>query len=332
MASRYAAGAGRRSLASPRLRLPSRRRVVAGALIAAALVAGYMLWLRHSSLVAVDEVEVSGVSYAEEEVTAALTAAGKDMTTLAADPQELERAVAGYPTVAAISVSTDFPRRLEVTVTERVPVATVGGGEGVAVAGDGTVLSGVDAGESKLPPIEAKEAPSSGRLEGNALAQAGVLGAAPEPLRAMIRAAEVTGDYGIVVELRGGIELRFGDDRDAAVKWSAAAAILADPKLESLSYIDLRLPGRPAVGGAPPVEPDDDEALGSPPTGLPDEPAEVQPSPVDPAGTPAPAEPAAPAPSEPATLPDPASAPPPAGEAAVAQQPATGVAGGAAAP
>ncbi len=84
------------------------------------------------------------------------------------------------------------------------------------------------------------------------LAQAEVLGAAPDPLRPAIEGIGVEGDHGVEVALAAGVELRFGDSRNAEAKWAAAAAILADPKLDQVSFIDLRIPGRPAVGGAPP--------------------------------------------------------------------------------
>ncbi len=51
--------------------------------------------------------------------------------------------------------------------------------------------------------------------------------------------------------MRGGIELRFGTRDRVDQKWTAVAAILADRHLTSLSYIDVRVPDRPAVGGAP---------------------------------------------------------------------------------
>ena len=50
--------------------------------------------------------------------------------------------------------------------------------------------------------------------------------------------------------MRGGIELRFGTRDRASQKWAAVTAILADQRLTSLSYIDVRVPNRPAVGGA----------------------------------------------------------------------------------
>jgi hypothetical protein len=53
-----------------------------------------------------------------------------------------------------------------------------------------------------------------------------------------------------VVTLRGGIPVYFGTSAEASEKWAAAAAVLADPKLDSLTYLDVRVPRRPAAGGA----------------------------------------------------------------------------------
>ena len=52
--------------------------------------------------------------------------------------------------------------------------------------------------------------------------------------------------------LRGGIPVRFGNGREATQKWAAAAAVLADPKLDGLTYVDVRVPERAAAGGASP--------------------------------------------------------------------------------
>jgi hypothetical protein len=52
------------------------------------------------------------------------------------------------------------------------------------------------------------------------------------------------------VELTTGIELHFGDASQAARKWRAAAAVLADPSVTALDYVDLQAPSRPSWGGA----------------------------------------------------------------------------------
>ena len=320
---RLARGLPRRAVAVPRALRP--RRLIIAAILIVALAATYHFWFRNSSLVAVEEVKVSGLSYSEVEVSAALAQAGEGMTTLNVDMGELERAVDGFPTVAGLAVESDFPHKLVITVTEREPVATVGADGGIAVAGDGTLLSGIATGNLELPAIEIENAPTSGRLDGAALEQAEVFGAAPKPLRPAIRGSRMHGEFGIVVELVEGIELRFGDPEEAAAKWAAAAAILADPKLDQLSYIDLRVPGRPAVGGAPlPESTADDAAAAAAEAGAP---VAAETAPAAPEGTPV-----APDPTAPATATPPAQGPVAPAPAAPGAAPATGVAGGAPAP
>ena len=73
------------------------------------------------------------------------------------------------------------------------------------------------------------------------LEQARVLGAAPAALRPYL-ASSYYGESGVDVELTSGIELRFGEPRRAARKWKAAAAVLADPSITALDYVDLHAP------------------------------------------------------------------------------------------
>ena len=53
--------------------------------------------------------------------------------------------------------------------------------------------------------------------------------------------------------LRGGIPVRFGSGSGAAEKWAAAAAVLADPKLDGAHLRRRARPRAPAVGGASPA-------------------------------------------------------------------------------
>jgi Cell division protein FtsQ/DivIB, C-terminal len=124
------------------------------------------------------------------------------------------------------------------------------GSEAVAVGPEGRVLAWLPVPEgARLPRLPLAEPPPGGHLAGPALEQARVLGAAPASLRPYL-AGSSYGESGVDVELRSGIELRFGDASRAAQKWRAAAAVLADPSLTALDYVDLHAPGRPAVGGS----------------------------------------------------------------------------------
>jgi cell division protein FtsQ len=137
--------------------------------------------------------------------------------------------------------------------------ATIGtGSDAVAVGPDGEILAWLSLAEdAQLPYLPLSEPPAGGQLAGPVLQQARVLGAAPITLRPYIERSYL-GESGIDVMLRSGIELRFGDVSQAGVKWKAAAAVLADPAITALDYVDLHAPRRPAVGGSghalPPLE------------------------------------------------------------------------------
>ena len=141
------------------------------------------------------------------------------------------------------------------TSLEREPVltATVATNP-VPVAADGSVLPGIKA-PGQHPGAPGGLAAGLGSLSGTALAEALMIGAAPAELRPLIDKTTVTRDYGVVVTLRGGIQLRFGTGGNREGKWAAAAAVLADPALTSLTYVDVRVPQHPAVGGTPDPSP-----------------------------------------------------------------------------
>jgi hypothetical protein len=136
--------------------------------------------------------------------------------------------------------------------------ATIGSGEeAVAIGPDGQILAWLTLPEEvQLPRLPLTTAPAKPRLGGPLLEQARVLGAAPAALRPYLESSYY-GESGVDVELRSGIELRFGDAARAAEKWQAAAAVLADPSITALDYVNLHAPRHPAVGGSghalPPV-------------------------------------------------------------------------------
>jgi hypothetical protein len=82
------------------------------------------------------------------------------------------------------------------------------------------------------------------------LAALTVIGAAPAALRKdLVRA--FTGPMGLTLALRHGIRAYFGDASRPNAKWLSLARVLADPSSAGASYVDVRLPERPAAGFAP---------------------------------------------------------------------------------
>ncbi len=281
---------------SPRMQ----RRLGLILLVVALLGATYMLWLRDSGLVAVEEVQVTGLTGRDaDRVRTALDGAARGMTTLHVDHDALEAAAAPFPVVQAIEVEADFPSGLHITVIEHRPVALLVSGEKrIPVAGDGSVLAGLPT-EGSLPEIHTGVPIPPAQLEpGATLDAALVAGGAPASLVSRLDEVEREDERGLVVTVEDGPELIFGSTDRLTAKWAAAIRVLADPDAAGAEYLDLRLPERPAAGGlavetVAPVAP-----AGETP---------VEPLPVVPETDPA--VPVEPAPVVPETVPDTEAAP-----------------------
>ena len=303
--------------------LPPRLKRGAVVALAAAvlLTALYHLWFRDSSFARVEKVTIFGLSTSDApRIRNALEAAARDQSTLNVSVADLEQAVASYPIVHSLSVTPDFPHGLTIDVVEHRPVlALVAGSRRIAVNAAGTLLPGVAA-TSGLPVIRLKGAPPQRELtDPHTLQLVRVLGAAPDALRRRLLDARERRGKGIVVRVRQGPDLIFGSAERAGAKWAAAARVLADPKAAGASYVDVRLPERPAAGGLPVETIAPVAAAGTEPAAPAGTPGTTAPgaaaTPATPAapaaGTttaPAPAQPPAAAPG--ATAPPPAAAPP----------------------
>jgi cell division protein FtsQ len=238
--------------------LARRRRLRLGllaALLVAPALAGAWMWLRDSSLVSVERVHISGVHGPEAaEIEAALSRAARHMSTLDVHTGALTAAVAPYRVVRELRASPSFPHGLRIRVVEQLPVAalTDAGGR-TAVAADGGVL-GPALLSSSLPVLKqelsgsAVIGPVGRRVQGaSLLASLTLLGAAPAPLaRAVTRV--FTGPQGVTAAMRNGLLVYFGDATRPHAKWLSLARVLADPSSAGASYVDVRVPERPAAG------------------------------------------------------------------------------------
>ena len=130
------------------------------------------------------------------------------------------------------------------------PVAQIGEGKTAIVVGDDGKLLGAASGKPQhhLVVLKLKQAPKGDRVGGHVLEEVHIVAAAPKPLRRYL-ARSGYGETGVDVETTSGIEIRFGDEREATRKWKAAATVLADPSVSLLSYVDVSAPTRPVTGG-----------------------------------------------------------------------------------
>jgi cell division protein FtsQ len=232
-----------------RRRLGVRARVAIGLVVTVALLGGGWIWLRDSSLVAVRRVSIAGVYGPDAgQIRSALRLAALNMTTLDVRSAQLRTAVAPYPVVKNLHVSTQFPHGMRIQVVEQLPLgALVAGGESIAASGDGTLLRDVPT--ASLPAIPVSSLPGGSTVtDGAALNALALLAATPTRLTARIAQVSTNAAHGLVVELRSGPSIYFGDRTNLDAKWAAATAVLADPSSAGASYIDVTDPSRPAAG------------------------------------------------------------------------------------
>jgi cell division protein FtsQ len=221
-----------------------------GVAAAGLLLGGGWLWFRDSSLVAVQQVTVTGQTGPDAgAIRAALASAARGMTTLDVQTGQLYGAVLAFPVVKRLEVSTQFPHGMRIHVVEELPVAVVTeGGRTVGVAADGVLLHDL-ARLPSLPRIELAVPPGGPRLtEPAGVSALAAAKAAPRALLARISLISTSPQHGLVAQLRDGPEVYLGDTHHLAAKWKALLAVLADAGSAGAAYIDVTDPGRPAAG------------------------------------------------------------------------------------
>lgn len=223
-----------RQLSRPRITV---KRAAALGSVALALFIGW-LWLRSSSLVAVRQVSVSGLSGADAaKLRATLVGEAEHMTTLNASVGRLQSAVSGFPYIAGISIATHFPHGLSISVREQNPVA---------VSSAGGVTQVLDAAGQPLSGTRSAGLPKVASTQSHAALA--VLGSAPYQLLSHITNAVNSSRHGVIVQLRNGPQLFFGQAAELAAKWRAAVAALASKDTNGAAYIDVSDPDQPAAG------------------------------------------------------------------------------------
>ena len=230
----------------PAVRSP--RVLVIAAAVVALLALGW-IWLRDSPFVAVDDVTVTGVSGPNaQRIRTVLEDAARDMTTLHVSKGDLDSAIAAYPQVKGLRVTTHFPHGMDIAVTEHNPVAViVANGKRVPVAGDGRFLRSVAPGD--LATVQMSAVPGGDKLtDPRAVSAVEMLAAAPSALRARVQNVW-TGGHGLSARLSNGPLLYFGTTERLDAKWAAITRVLEDPEAAGALYLDVRIPERTAAGG-----------------------------------------------------------------------------------
>jgi cell division protein FtsQ len=242
------------------------RRRAAAALAAAVVCAGAAgavelgyLWLKSSGTFQLRSVAVRGGSEPDRvAVRDAVARAAAGRSLLALSPSRVASAIEHVPTIRSATVDRDFPHTLRIHIVPERPVAlAVGpGGYRSLVAASGRVLRVFQPGEAVpvLPHVwTGRERPIPGGSMRAPDAQAALetLAARPPDFSAHVANVKVDPDRGLVMRLRGGLDIVLGPPLELTQKLRAAAWVLrrysTSAERAQLVYADVTAPERPAV-------------------------------------------------------------------------------------
>ncbi len=248
----------RRSVALERTQ--HRRRIVAGVLVAAVVVAA-LVALTRSPVLDVDVIAVQGPAGSAERdavAAAASVALGDPMVDL--DTDAVGRGVEQIAWVRSAEVSRRWPGTVVVEVESRVAVAAVNrqprGSDPASVAswslvdGDGVIIDVVDGVPVDLPRLVGGTADGSlgsrvGPSFGPGLAAAGAF---PDSMAPALDHLAVT-DRGVDVVMgpRGSLTVNVGTGTDIDAAYRSLAALIEADHLGCATAVDLEVPDRPLL-------------------------------------------------------------------------------------
>ena len=215
------------------------------ALAVVAIVVGGLAVLG-SSLFAVEEVDVEGAVYTDQDALAAVVDDLQGTPVLRVDTGKAERELEAIPWVEDARVTTDFPHRVRIELRERTPVLAFKAGDDRyrVIDRDGRVLDVLDGQPVRYLQLSSTEpvpALAAGQFapKGFGAAASMIEALTPEMAR-LAESVEVAPDGSdLRLELDGGIEVRFGAAEDLVVKLVRLQTVLDDHADEPISVIDV---------------------------------------------------------------------------------------------
>ncbi len=234
-------------------RRQGRRRLRIATSVTAAVSLALIGWgVLRSPVLDVDEVRLVGLPgqrTSSDDVVMASATLGRPLVEVR--ESAVARRVERLPWVATAVVRRRWPATVEVTITERSPVALVeapSGGARLLVDADGRVLA-TTRGQERLPlVVTAGSARPGQRLPAAARPLVAVAAGIRPALGAHLTAVSAADEPGTVeLRLRTGGVAHLGPADEIGPKLAAVEAVLAQVDLTGLAVLDVRVPTSPVL-------------------------------------------------------------------------------------
>ncbi|HEU5036002.1 MAG TPA: FtsQ-type POTRA domain-containing protein [Nocardioides sp.] len=214
---------------------------VLAVVLAVVLVVGGVWLVYFSSFLAVQGVDVRGASLLSEQQVRQAAAVPDGEALARVDLERVRTRVQALAAVSSADVSREWPDRVRIDVTERVPVAVVEiAGKLRGMDEDGVVFRDYAQAPSDLPRVQTGSDTGSDALREAAL----VVGSLPADLAAKVDHVEVETVDQITLALRDGRTVRWGSSADSDLKAEVLAALLVARKAQTY---DVSVPGNPTT-------------------------------------------------------------------------------------
>jgi cell division protein FtsQ len=220
-----------------------------------AIVLGAGWWVTNSPVFDMRNLTIQGNAHLSARQVASLSGLDARTNVMWLSHRSVEDRLEADPWILDATISRHLPSGITVDVVERVPTAVTQGDHPMLVAGDGMVLGPASSTVSaRLPAIAAPTHPVAlgDRLpDSPELTAAAVL---PPSVRPLVGRITRDGDGALVLLMRDGVTVFYGDSSHAAAKATALRMVLAWATQHSVQfrYVDVRAPAVPALGTTAP--------------------------------------------------------------------------------
>lgn len=221
--------------------------------LAVALLIGGFFWVSQSTLLAVEQIDISGNhSLSEEELMTVLEPRLKGRSLLQLSYNDTVEALKELPVVKDVEISRDFPHTLRVEIFEYRPVACYAGAGGdYFLSDDGRVLTMTPDSDTKLPVLRTQEACAAevgGRIECQDV-MTGIDFLISVPVNLHQEFTNVSVLDGIIdASTLSGLEVHFGTMEEYAYKFEVLRQLIARSIAAGEQVIiDVSVPDRPVT-------------------------------------------------------------------------------------
>lgn len=220
------------------------------ALLALLAVPVSVLALARTSMLDVDRVSIEGASRADTAALIDLASIDEGIALVDVDLAGVERRIERHPWVADATARRAWPGTLEVSITERTPVAAtpIGDGSWLLLDLDAMALDIVARRPASVPLVlGADTLVGPGRPVSDLDAAVLVVDAIPPDLAAWVEAVEQRADRHVVLRLVDGVTADLGTPERLADKLVALATLLTRVQADCIESLNVQAPDAPVV-------------------------------------------------------------------------------------